>query len=119
LHFALALALALALAFALAFPFAVVFSHVRRAHTLPLPVPAVILSVAKDPEALDDPPPSEPSQPESQQSWFSSPKKVFFTKNCHFDRSWSRSHREHRSGEIRFSTPHPLQRRCLVLFGLF
>jgi len=44
LQFAVAFALALAVAF------------------------AVILSVAKDPEALDEPPPSGPSQPESRQS---------------------------------------------------
>jgi hypothetical protein len=33
---------------------------------LPLPVPAVILSAAKDPETLNYPPPSGPFQPESQ-----------------------------------------------------
>jgi hypothetical protein len=44
---------------------------------LPLPVPAVILTLSlskgKDPEALDDAPPSGPFQPESQQSFLLNP----------------------------------------------
>jgi hypothetical protein len=33
---------------------------------VPLPVPAVILSAAKDPEGIDSPPPPSPFQPSSQ-----------------------------------------------------
>jgi hypothetical protein len=87
-----------------------------------LHVPVVVLTLSlskgKDPEGLDDPLPLRtlptkistvvPSQPT--------------LKNRHFDRSWSRSHREQRSAEIRFSASTVRQLvqhscRCGCLFS--
>jgi hypothetical protein len=70
---------------------------------LPLPVPAVILSEAKDPEELNEPKPSilfNPYSPAPLPLPVSLPN---LKKSCHFDRSCSRIC-EQRSGEIRFST---------------
>jgi hypothetical protein len=72
---------------------------------LPLPVLAVILSAAKDPEELNEPKPSVPFNP-----YPSTPLPLSVLSNLaanlrHFDRS-SQPYREQRSGEIRFS-PNP------------
>jgi hypothetical protein len=69
---------------------------------LPLPVLAVILSAAKDPEELNEPKPSVPFNPHT-----STPLPLSVLSNHaadprHFDRSSSRI-REQRSGGIRFS----------------